>query len=1045
MEPIPGKKVLIKGQEKLGFGNIYCYPGVDGIVEVHFFISPTHFESIQIHKSQLIYQMIPRQTCCFQTNENVSYGRILLCSNEDKNFRSYQITFDNQKAPIEFREDDFQVRSCWPSSPEKMLEELVQGTPFFFHQRYKLLEQLIYHRQLCEGITSFTSSKVELFSHQIEIASRILRDPNIRYLLADEVGLGKTIETGIILKQVLLDSPQTMIKIYVPTALVWQWKEELKRRFSITNISVVEHNDLLTNSNSQLDLVVVDEAHRIVTAKKSSSEKAPLYEAFCKLAKKTRHILLLSATPVLHCESQLLALLHLLTPETYQLEHIEVFRERLAKRQEIGRVLLALSKAKNPLLLKRHAKKLSVILPRDKTISSLVNQVYEAKKDDIIKVVKSLQIHISETYRIHRRMLRTRRAWMTEDHGLCSRKVALSYEFELNDELLEFLWENLENWRIEVASNISQQIDLQKNIDLYFEISEIIASDTMLLSKKIKKLLVDNPKQEGAYILQKMCDAVEKKWPEDRIFLIQEILKQLNSKKTLQKYVVFCSTVELCNKIEERLKKTFKNHLYVLHEQMSAEYSQKIIQGFKKSNRNSFLIVDSSLEEGVNLHFATGIILFDIPWSPMRIEQRLGRLDRISRTENIPCKVIVTLDNEELAVDDAWRRLLVEGYGIFNDSVSDIQFLIDEQMPYLKQRTFEGGPSALVSAIGELKSKIEEERLRIVEQDVVDGMYTLRKVNEMFKNLDMGDNEEVKNKTLSKALISYLKDNVGLRPIKVNRDTFKFTLPKRKEPLIPFNYLDEMQSLFQEGTSIRNVATIRNSGLQFFRPGHRGLDICHELLKKDDRGRCFVLWRKCYGRIDPCIIFRIILNVYPNLDPIIKFLNEHDWDDIARGGLLRMIKGWFNEYLYELFLDVEGEIAKLDLIEICKKPYKAPPDINMGKEKATYLKNWFGEERWKLLCQEITEKALKKTSTSDKLKTTSSKALLSAEEYFTINKARLIARSQSGIDSNLAIDSDICKLYSLHSLVSQVLKNPNISVDAIGVYVLSEKFFWKKI
>jgi len=97
---------------------------------------------------------------------------------------------------------------------------MAHETPFFFEQRRALLWELLRQNRLCHGLPAFLSSKIELLQHQVEIAARILRDPTIRYLLADEVGLGKTIEACIVLRQLRLDAPDVRSAVFVPDALV---------------------------------------------------------------------------------------------------------------------------------------------------------------------------------------------------------------------------------------------------------------------------------------------------------------------------------------------------------------------------------------------------------------------------------------------------------------------------------------------------------------------------------------------------------------------------------------------------------------------------------------------------------------------------------------------------------------------------------------------------------------------------------------------------------------------------------------------------------
>src|SRR5207245_1171143 len=91
--------------------------------------------------------------------------------------------------------------------PTETLIYKAQETPFFHDRRFAFVRSLIAQRAACRGMTGLLSSRIELYPHQVEVARRILQDPVQRYLLSDEVGLGKTVEAGIVLRQFLLDDP----------------------------------------------------------------------------------------------------------------------------------------------------------------------------------------------------------------------------------------------------------------------------------------------------------------------------------------------------------------------------------------------------------------------------------------------------------------------------------------------------------------------------------------------------------------------------------------------------------------------------------------------------------------------------------------------------------------------------------------------------------------------------------------------------------------------------------------------------------------------
>ena len=133
-------------------------------------------------------------------------------------------------------------------------------------------------------------------------ALTVLSDPVQRYLLADEVGLGKTIEAGFVIRQTLLDHPDARIVVLAPDALRPQWAQELREKFFIDDfpdaqVKCVGHEEPERWADYHgCELVVVDEAHRVA---ETDDPDKPTYRSLCTLAHSVPRLLLLSATPVM--------------------------------------------------------------------------------------------------------------------------------------------------------------------------------------------------------------------------------------------------------------------------------------------------------------------------------------------------------------------------------------------------------------------------------------------------------------------------------------------------------------------------------------------------------------------------------------------------------------------------------------------------------------------------------------------------------------------------------------------------------------------------
>lgn len=278
------------------------------------------------------------------------------------------------------------------------------------------------------GVVGLAAARVRALPHQLLVARRALDDRQVRFLLADEVGLGKTIEAGLVIQSLLAIKPDLRVLIIVPGALLSQWFLELYLRFGgqayrlldgerlrdfegnpwigeqfvVASSRAVEEltgKAALQLATSKWDIVVVDECHRMQPG-------GVLFKRVSVLSKASPHVLLLSATPARQHADAYLALLALLQPQVWKLDDLEAFRSRLAAHDRVVELLTKTISA--PLAqLTKIATEWQALLPGDHLLVERAVALAAAPSDVVARA--TLITYVREHHQLDRRVIRNRR------------------------------------------------------------------------------------------------------------------------------------------------------------------------------------------------------------------------------------------------------------------------------------------------------------------------------------------------------------------------------------------------------------------------------------------------------------------------------------------------------------------------------------------------------------------------------------------------------------------------------------------------------------
>ncbi len=526
----------------------------------------------------------------------------------------------------------------------------------WFQARFETINQL--NRLAHNDLYGLTGSRTSLIPHQLYIANEVAHRHAPRVLLADEVGLGKTIEAGIIIRHQILTERSQRILIVVPESLVHQWLVEMLRKFNLAfsifdadrchaleesgdEINIFQTEQLVICSISFLgehekyyqqsllgewDLLVVDEVHHLYW---SVDDVSTEYEIIEKLSHSTRGILLLTATPEQLGKESHYARLRLLDPNRFP--DFESFVEEEKNYQPIAQAVeelfsdAELSRKTQDLLSKISADTCTRLLDIiDKTKFSSQENIQARNK-----VIDQLLDYHGTGRVLFRNTRNTIQGF--PDRELFAYPLPASREYPAI--------------HTRSANKLTEgEIELLLCPEIIYQ-------------------------QDGHANWVKIDPRIS--WLVDKLKLLRE-----------EKVLVICAHASSAIAIGKFLRKQAGLHIAVFHEGLGLVERDRIAAYFADNEDAGcqVLICSEIGSEGRNFQFAHHLILFDLPLNPDLLQQRIGRLDRIGQRETIKIHVPY-IENTSQAVMFNWYQQGLEafaatcsaGHAVFKEVESELK------------------------------------------------------------------------------------------------------------------------------------------------------------------------------------------------------------------------------------------------------------------------------------------------------------------------------------------------------------------------------------
>jgi SNF2 family DNA or RNA helicase len=512
-----------------------------------------------------------------------------------------------------------------------------------------------------DPLFAINCSVVDPLPHQVEAVYKyLLPQPKIRFLLADDTGAGKTIMTGLLLKELLMRKIVERVLIVTPGGLTKQWQEdEMGVKFNIpfklvnrdvfsseptvfqtsdrivTSIDFVSREDIMqVVSKTTWDLVIFDEAHKLSAYEYGEKiYKSKRYEAAHILSQQCEHLLLLTATPHRGRKDTFKRLLQLLDKDIFATADLATERVRELSMNGANKFFIRRLKEDmkdwdgNALYKNRHTKTTSYNLTSDEkrlydaVTTYLTKRKKEANETKNIHVSLALQVMqrrlVSSIYAIRNTL---QKRWLALQ--------GLADELDKNPSLWK---QRIKFEELEVA-NID---DLDELDDEERDVLDNIMADPKKLKLFTTAKSLSEIKAEAGEVksLYEMANTLYNQQQEEQKYI--ELKKLLTSQGVIdgEKLVIFTEHKDTLLYLQERLTNNGYN-VATIHGGMSVDERRESQCRFMTPDVQVLICTDAA-GEGINLQFCRLLINWDIPWNPNRLEQRMGRIHRYGQKSDV--------------------------------------------------------------------------------------------------------------------------------------------------------------------------------------------------------------------------------------------------------------------------------------------------------------------------------------------------------------------------------------------------------------------------
>ncbi len=497
-------------------------------------------------------------------------------------------------------------------------------------------------------------SQVDPLPHQIEaVYHHILRQPHIRFLLADDPGAGKTIMAGLLLKELKLRGLVRRTLIVVPGHLKDQWRREMKERFAeaftvvdravmnatwgrniwqeepqiITSMDFAKQDDVMVAlAETHWDLAIVDEAHKMAAYRYGEkTDKTERYRFGEMLSRISQFLLLLTATP------------HRGDPENFRL-FLDLLEPGMFANSDL--LLESVQRRDNPLFLRRLKEDLRDFAGRPLFPPRRVFTRLYRLNDEEKRLYNAVTEYVEKSY--NKALVSEKRnvafALLILQRRMASSVRAVRRSLERRKERLEKLLE-LGKWLAEGGQVDEEALEDAPEAERMRQEEELV-----------ERLTAAETREELEEEIRTLADLVylareaERCEIETKLKELHRVMEDESIRKRGEKLLIFTEARETLDYLAEKLR-AWGYSVATLHGGMNLDARIRAEHEFREHAQ--VMVSTEAGGEGINLQFCSLMVNYDIPWNPNRLEQRMGRIHRYGQQKEVHIYNLVAADTRE--------------------------------------------------------------------------------------------------------------------------------------------------------------------------------------------------------------------------------------------------------------------------------------------------------------------------------------------------------------------------------------------------------------